>query len=275
MMSVEMNDGLQAYERGGGVLLVEDDALYMTLYRNSLRALDPDIVLIECEDAYEALQRLMESTPKLVILDLHMPAFDGYNFIAIVKSKPAYADLAVIVITSDRGEKTRQLMQPPNVFVLYKPVRPADLMALASPFVKPALASVAGRHPRADAYSEPPPIIEMDGWILREFAAIFFEQVPSRIAELQQATVQACTTSGNYSGLREWIHAMRGTASFVNANGLNHLIERLSGAVNCSDTALITTLEKLLVDEMKTFAIDLDHHYHLSLMGSDDCQSLN
>ena len=107
-------DAILLIEVDGHPVIVEDDAIFRAVYHHSLRAIDPRIILVECENGYEALQCLLKETPRLIVLDLHMPALDGNDFIQVVKHKPEYAQLPIIVITSDRGERTLQLTDLPN-----------------------------------------------------------------------------------------------------------------------------------------------------------------
>ncbi|MHA2035475.1 MAG: response regulator [Promethearchaeota archaeon] len=43
----------------------------------------------------EAIEELEKHRPKLILLDVHMPKFSGYEFCAMLKSKKKYKDILV------------------------------------------------------------------------------------------------------------------------------------------------------------------------------------
>lgn len=244
------------------VLIVEDDAIFRAVYHHSLRAIDPRIILVECENGYEALQCLLKETPRLIVLDLHMPALDGNDFIRVVKHKPEYAQLPIIVITSDRGERTLQLTDLPNVHLLFKPVDAHSLDALIRQTIQPSLLS-AERDAPSSVTAGTEYLIRNEARIQRELALIFYDIVPGTIAELQQAELRAGLTNPDYSALREWIHTMRGTCSLIDAPPLLVLVEQLSVAVKNQDLQQVSALMPQIRTSMQRIAIDLYLNYNL------------
>lgn len=244
------------------VLLVEDDAIFRAVYHHCLRAIDPRIILVECENGYEALQCLLKETPRLIVLDLHMPALDGNDFIRVVKHKPEYAQLPIIVITSDRGERTLQLTDLPNVHLLFKPVDAHSLDALIRQTIQPSLLS-AERDAPSSVTAGTEYLIRNEARIQRELALIFYDIVPGTIAELQQAELRAGLTNPDYSALREWIHTMRGTCSLIDAPPLLVLVEQLSVAVKNQDLQQVSALMPQIRTSMQRIAIDLYLNYNL------------
>ena len=51
-------------------------------------------------DGAEALERLREERPDLILLDLMMPGMDGFSFLAEKELNPAWADIPVVVVTA-------------------------------------------------------------------------------------------------------------------------------------------------------------------------------
>ena len=59
------------------VLLVDDHAVVRQGYASLLRALLPDVQLREACDGEQALQRVQEEIPNLVIMDIGLPGISG------------------------------------------------------------------------------------------------------------------------------------------------------------------------------------------------------
>ncbi|MEO8288358.1 MAG: response regulator [Chloroflexota bacterium] len=83
---------------GRDVLVVEDEPYLCDLI--------VDVIEAEGHSARKAgngrvaLQRLEESKPRLILLDLMMPVMDGWEFIAALRSNPRWLDIPVVIITA-------------------------------------------------------------------------------------------------------------------------------------------------------------------------------
>jgi twitching motility two-component system response regulator PilG len=58
---------------------------------------------IEARDGLEALSRLNETSPDLILLDIILPKMDGYKVLSIIKENPEFKDIPVIMLTSKDG----------------------------------------------------------------------------------------------------------------------------------------------------------------------------
>ena len=110
------------------VLLVEDDAIQRERMRGWLEG--PQWAVREAGSGREALDRLKEDKPDVILLDLMMPEMDGFAVVAALQKKADWRDIPVIVITArDLDAKDRERLNAGVQFVLVKErFRPADLV---------------------------------------------------------------------------------------------------------------------------------------------------
>jgi CheY-like chemotaxis protein len=90
------------------ILVVEDDQIQRERARGWLAG--QQWIVQEAADGREALARLREDKPDLILLDLMMPEMDGFAVVAALQKEPGWRDIPVIVITSldlDAGDRER------------------------------------------------------------------------------------------------------------------------------------------------------------------------
>lgn len=80
------------------IMIVEDDVSFHNLYDELLG--DADYKLIHAYDGDEALVKLEERKPDLIILDIILDMMTGDTFFLYLKGMPGYADIPVIIASS-------------------------------------------------------------------------------------------------------------------------------------------------------------------------------
>lgn len=80
------------------VLIVEDDIETREVLRRFLAAEDYDIV--EAENGRAGLERLTQTRPDIIVLDLMMPEMDGFEFLEQLRRDSRWAEIPVIVVTA-------------------------------------------------------------------------------------------------------------------------------------------------------------------------------
>ncbi|UPY37650.1 phosphate regulon transcriptional regulator PhoB [Sediminicoccus sp. KRV36] len=86
---------------GGGkptILVVEDEAALLALLRYNLERQGFNVE--EATDGQEALLRIAEAKPDLVLLDWMLPAMSGIEVCRQIRRRPATRDLPVIMVTA-------------------------------------------------------------------------------------------------------------------------------------------------------------------------------
>lgn len=112
------------------VLVVEEDATRIATLEKALHGLETDTRLRVAVDGYEALIRIGEMCPDLLVTDLVMPGMDGYRLLTTLAREPATRSMRIIVLTALSPEVVAaQGGLPEGVILLHKPVRPAALLS--------------------------------------------------------------------------------------------------------------------------------------------------
>jgi chemosensory pili system protein ChpA (sensor histidine kinase/response regulator) len=93
------------------------------------------------KDGLDALERLAEEKPAMVLSDIEMPRMDGFDLVRNMRSDARLRDLPVIMITSRIAQKHRDYATQLGVdHYLGKPYSEEDLLALISRYIVTAQA---------------------------------------------------------------------------------------------------------------------------------------
>ncbi len=114
--------------RGGTILVVDDDPAIRELVTAVLGHDDHEVVV--AEDGHQALQRLEDSPPDLIVCDINMPGMDGFAFVERLRDRPDYRYVPVIFLTTRRGidDVVHGLALGADDY-LAKPFAPEELLA--------------------------------------------------------------------------------------------------------------------------------------------------
>jgi DNA-binding response OmpR family regulator len=88
----------QNAKRAPKILLAEDDAFISRAYRDGLGRAGFDIVY--AADGVEALKKIREDIPDLVLLDIIMPFKNGFEVLAEIKGDAKLKDIPVIILSN-------------------------------------------------------------------------------------------------------------------------------------------------------------------------------
>jgi CheY-like chemotaxis protein/anti-sigma regulatory factor (Ser/Thr protein kinase) len=89
---------LHAAGTGACVLVVDDEEGSRQMLRRHVEKEGYEVV--EAEDGEDALRKLAERRPALVLLDLFMPKMDGFELVQRLRKDPELKSLPVVVVTS-------------------------------------------------------------------------------------------------------------------------------------------------------------------------------
>ncbi|HET6312609.1 MAG TPA: response regulator [Chloroflexia bacterium] len=100
------------------VLVVEDEAYLCDLVADVLEAEGHQART--ASNGHEALERVQDRKPQLILLDLMMPVMDGWEFIRALRSNRDWADIPIVVVTAVYDIKRTQ-QETGAVAVVTKP----------------------------------------------------------------------------------------------------------------------------------------------------------
>ncbi|HET7125853.1 MAG TPA: response regulator, partial [Lysobacter sp.] len=96
-----------APQRRVPLVMVVDDSV--TMRKVTGRVLERhNIEVATAKDGIDALERMAERVPDLMLLDIEMPRMDGYELATAMRAEARLRDVPIIMITSRTGEKHRQ-----------------------------------------------------------------------------------------------------------------------------------------------------------------------
>lgn len=102
------------------ILVVDDEPVNIQLISSSLKS---EYTVLTAFNGHEAITRLKEQSPDLILLDVMMPDLSGFDVCKIIKTNPSFTDIPVIFLTAmDSKEGVRQGLDLGAVDYLTKPV---------------------------------------------------------------------------------------------------------------------------------------------------------
>ncbi len=112
---------------GCNILVVDDSPTVRKLISGKLEKCGHNVVC--AADGVEGLEKIKESVPDLVLLDIAMPRMDGYQVCKQIRSDPASKDVPVVMISGKDGffDKVRGRMAGSSGYIT-KPFGPETLM---------------------------------------------------------------------------------------------------------------------------------------------------
>ncbi|XAL99795.1 response regulator [Phycisphaeraceae bacterium D3-23] len=114
--------------RKARILIADDDEQLLAAMKIRFEQLNAEI--ITATDGYTALARAQETCPDLLILDINMPAGDGFSVHERLTSTPGFENTPVIYLTGDRSERLDNLAYQLGAFEVYH--KPVDMKYLAA-----------------------------------------------------------------------------------------------------------------------------------------------
>jgi twitching motility two-component system response regulator PilH len=108
------------------VLVVDDDEANLAIYHEIL---DDEYILLEAETGQEALKLAQRYAPRIVILDVMLPDFDGYEVCRVLRRMSGMQEACIVMVSAKAlpSECAIGMQQGADAY-LTKPFDDADLL---------------------------------------------------------------------------------------------------------------------------------------------------
>src|SRR5256886_11814853 len=149
---------------------VEDNPENRMLVRAILEA--EGYTIIDAEDGLTGIEAAIREEPALILLDVNLPAVDGYEVVSIIKSFPAFATTPVIAVTAyaKQGDRQRTLVAGCDGYIQ----KPIDVQA----FPRQVGEFLGGKRERVESHDE--------GVYLRELNQRLVYRLLNQVEELKR-----------------------------------------------------------------------------------------
>lgn len=109
------------------ILIVDDIPVNVILLQTMLSKFG--IRTVTAKNGEEALNRISETKPDLMLLDIKMPVMDGFETLQAIKSNPETSDIKVVMVTAFTAQdEVRKAMDSGACGYLTKPIMMDDLL---------------------------------------------------------------------------------------------------------------------------------------------------
>lgn len=103
------------------VLIVDDDTIFCDYVADVLS--ESGIQSMAIQDPIDLFSKLQEFKPDILLLDLMLPKYDGFNLLKTLRQDVNYKNLAIVIVTGSEALDTRINAYSANVDdILFKPI---------------------------------------------------------------------------------------------------------------------------------------------------------
>jgi len=96
----------QEYIMAQTIMTVDDSPSMRMLLRAALGKMG--YTIIEAEDGIDAMEKLSNNRPDLLITDINMPRMDGFGLIESVRQDDSWRNMPILVLTTETSDEKKQ-----------------------------------------------------------------------------------------------------------------------------------------------------------------------
>lgn len=112
---------------GATILIADDDHLHLKCLTHHLEKAGYSV--IQATDSFHALRLASQLKPSLIILDINMPAGDGFSVKERLDKQGLIGNTPVIFLTAERSDRVAELAAASEAYaLLYKPCHFNELL---------------------------------------------------------------------------------------------------------------------------------------------------
>ncbi len=110
------------------VLVVDDSAVMRQMVVRTLRMSGVPLgQIFEAGNGEQGLHTLQEQWVDLLLLDINMPVMNGEEMLETLRRNPLWADLAVVVVSTEGSQTRIERLQQLRVHFIRKPFAPETI----------------------------------------------------------------------------------------------------------------------------------------------------
>ena len=118
------------------ILFVDDDPDDLEFYGESMKTIDPSLVIHEARSGVMALQYLDEakknkSLPSLIVLDVNMPLMGGKETLAAIKKDKGLVHIPVVIFSTASTPHEKEYFEDHQVQFFTKPCSLSEMQLIA------------------------------------------------------------------------------------------------------------------------------------------------
>jgi twitching motility two-component system response regulator PilG len=135
LAEIEQQESAQrSMAKGRKILVVDDSATVRKLISGKLEKSGHEVVC--AVDGIDALEKIKEFVPDLILLDIMMPQLDGYQVCKLIRGNAATKDVPIVMISGKDGffDKVRGRMAGTTGYIT-KPFGPETLMKTVEAYI--------------------------------------------------------------------------------------------------------------------------------------------
>lgn len=123
------------------LMLVDDDAVFSTYVRELVRGVEPDALIEQATDGFDAGQLTETLRPQIIVVDINMPRMDGLELCRRLRANPATAAARLVVLSGMLSAENVAAARAAGADVwLEKGAAAAEILrAIGVPHTSPAL----------------------------------------------------------------------------------------------------------------------------------------
>lgn len=108
------------------VLIIDDEQDVVEFIKGALEAMQNGYMIETAGDGYEALIKVGDFKPELLVLDIRMPKIDGFEVCRRIKGENATKEIKILAVTAYGQDDIDRILQCGADHCLPKPIRLKD-----------------------------------------------------------------------------------------------------------------------------------------------------
>lgn len=133
--SWEPRSTVESKKTRGRVLVIDDNRVAQTIASHALRRQSFEVQCVD--DGFEALDAASKSQFDVILIDLQMPGWDGFETAGHIRELPGYRETPIIAVTANCSDENRaRCVSCGMQDFLAKPVRTRDLVQIVEKYLE-------------------------------------------------------------------------------------------------------------------------------------------